>query len=147
MTPSLGILDSTYSEPSPSHQPQLVLLLHPWFQGSLIPPIARAGNGELLLTLSSCQAPLSMGFSRQEYWSGLPFPPPGGSSRPRDQTHVSCVSCIAGRFFTPWAIEEASSLPSKPCEFYLLNLLTFTLASLSPPPDHSAPSFISQLCN
>ena len=25
----------------------------------------------------ACQAPLSMGFSRQEYWSGLPFPPPG----------------------------------------------------------------------
>ena len=24
-----------------------------------------------------CQAPLSMGFSRQEYWSGLPFPSPG----------------------------------------------------------------------
>ena len=23
------------------------------------------------------QVPLSMGFSRQEYWSGLPFPPPG----------------------------------------------------------------------
>ena len=23
------------------------------------------------------QAPLSLGFSRQEYWSGLPFPPPG----------------------------------------------------------------------
>ena len=23
------------------------------------------------------QAPLSMGFSKQEYWSGLPFPPPG----------------------------------------------------------------------
>ena len=26
----------------------------------------------------ACQAPLSMGFSRQEYWSGLPFPSPGG---------------------------------------------------------------------
>ena len=25
----------------------------------------------------SCQAPLSMGFSRQEYWSALPFPSPG----------------------------------------------------------------------
>ena len=25
----------------------------------------------------SRQAPLSMGFSRQEYWSGVPFPPPG----------------------------------------------------------------------
>ena len=26
---------------------------------------------------ADCQAPLSMGFSRQEYWSGLPFPSPG----------------------------------------------------------------------
>ena len=25
----------------------------------------------------ACQAPLSMGFSRQEFWSGLPFPSPG----------------------------------------------------------------------
>ena len=25
----------------------------------------------------ACQSPLSMGFSRQEYWSGLPFPAPG----------------------------------------------------------------------
>ena len=25
----------------------------------------------------ACQAPLSMGFSRQEYWNGLPFPSPG----------------------------------------------------------------------
>ena len=30
----------------------------------------------------SCQAPLSMGFSRQEYWSGLPFPSPGGLPDP-----------------------------------------------------------------
>ena len=29
------------------------------------------------------QAPLSMGFSRQEYWNGLPRPPPGESSQPR----------------------------------------------------------------
>ena len=27
------------------------------------------------------QAPLSMGFSRQEHWNGLPRPPPGGSSQ------------------------------------------------------------------
>ena len=37
---------------------------------------------ELCLTLDTpwtvaCQAPLSLGFSRQEYWSGLPFPSPG----------------------------------------------------------------------
>ena len=37
---------------------------------------------KLCLTLATpwtvaCQAPLSMGFSRQEHWSGLPFPSPG----------------------------------------------------------------------
>ena len=40
---------------------------------------------------SPTQAPLSMGFPRQEYWSGLPFPSPGRSSPPRDRTHVSCI--------------------------------------------------------
>ena len=30
-----------------------------------------------------CQAPLSMGFSRQEYWSGLPLPSPGDLPNPR----------------------------------------------------------------
>ena len=30
----------------------------------------------------ACQAPLSMGFSRQEYWSGLPCPPPGDLPNP-----------------------------------------------------------------
>ena len=45
-----------------------------------------------------------MEFSRQEYWNGLPFPSPGGSSQPRDQTQVSW---IAGRFFTIWATREA----------------------------------------
>ena len=40
------------------------------------------------------QAPLTMGFSRQEYWSGLPCPPPGESSPPRDQTCISYDSCI-----------------------------------------------------
>ena len=30
----------------------------------------------------TCQAPLSLGFSRQEYWSGLPYPPPGNLPHP-----------------------------------------------------------------
>ena len=30
----------------------------------------------------ACQTPLSMGFSRQEYWSGLPFPSPGNLPDP-----------------------------------------------------------------
>ena len=52
----------------------------------------------------ACQAPLSIEFSRKEYWSGLAFPSPGESSRSRNQTQVSC---IAGRFFTVWASREA----------------------------------------
>ena len=44
------------------------------------------------------QAPLSMEFSRPEYWSGDPFS--RGSSQPRNWTHDSYTSCIAGRFFT-----------------------------------------------
>ena len=42
----------------------------------------------------ACQAPLSMGFSRQEYWSELPFPTLGDLPDPRDQTYISYVSCI-----------------------------------------------------
>jgi len=30
----------------------------------------------------ACQAPPSMGFSRQKYWSGLPYPPPGDRPDP-----------------------------------------------------------------
>ena len=50
------------------------------------------------------QASQIMGFSRQVYWSGLPFPSPGGSSRPWDQTWVSHV---VGRCFTLWATRDA----------------------------------------
>ena len=44
------------------------------------------------------QAPLSVGFSRQEYWSGLPFSSPGDLPNPGIKSNP--VSCIAGRFFT-----------------------------------------------
>ena len=43
------------------------------------------------------QAPLSMGFSRPEYWSGLPCPPPGGLPDPEMEPESSA---LAGRFFT-----------------------------------------------
>ena len=43
------------------------------------------------------QAPLSMGFPRQEYWSGLPFPSPGDLSDPGIK---SMSPALAGRFFT-----------------------------------------------
>ena len=43
------------------------------------------------------QAPLSMGFPRQEHWSGLPFPPPG--DLPGSRIH-SGSPALAGRLFT-----------------------------------------------
>ena len=46
------------------------------------------------------QAPPSMEFSRQEYWSGLPFPSLGRSSQPRDQTQSPTL--------------QADALPSEP---------------------------------
>ena len=51
-----------------------------------------------LLTITR-QAPLSMGFSRQEYWSGLPCPPPGDLPNPGIET-MSLAPALAGRFFT-----------------------------------------------
>ena len=40
----------------------------------------------------ACEALLSMGFSRREYWRGLLFPLSGDLPRPRDQTHVSSIA-------------------------------------------------------
>ena len=52
------------------------------------------------------QAPLSMGLSRQEYWSGLPCPPPGDLSIPGiEPTSLA----LAGRFFTPEPLGKSSS--------------------------------------
>ena len=45
------------------------------------------------------QAPESLGFSRQEHWSGSPYPPPG-FSQPRDPTPSPACSALAGGFFT-----------------------------------------------
>ena len=43
------------------------------------------------------EAPLPMGFPRQEYWSGVPFPSPGDLPDGRVEPRVSCT---AGEFFT-----------------------------------------------
>ena len=51
------------------------------------------------------QAPLSLEFSRQEYWSGLPFPPPGDFPDPEIEPASPVPPALAGRFFTtepPW---------------------------------------------
>ena len=68
----------------------------------------------------ACQAPLSMGFSRQEHWSGLPFPSPGDLPNPGIKPgsptlqvdslpaeppgkKVKLLSCVR-LFATPWTV-------------------------------------------
>ena len=46
------------------------------------------------------QAPLSMGFSRQEYWSGLPCPPPGNLPNSGIKPESLMSPTLAGRFLT-----------------------------------------------
>ena len=53
------------------------------------------------------QAPLSMGFSRQEYWSGLPCPPPGDLPDPETELASLTSPALAGGFFTPGDTREA----------------------------------------
>ena len=48
----------------------------------------------------ACQGPLSMDFSGQEYWSGLPFLPPGDLPDPRDQTLAPASPALTDGFFT-----------------------------------------------
>ena len=51
------------------------------------------------------QVPLSMGFSRQEYWSGLPFPPPGDLPDPGIQPMAP-----------GWQVDSLpAESPGKPC--------------------------------
>ena len=56
----------------------------------------------------ACQAPLSMGFSRQEYWSGLPFPSPGDLPDPGIEP---AFPTLAGRFST-------TETPGKPIVYH-----------------------------
>ena len=48
------------------------------------------------------QAPLSMRFSRQEYWNGLPFPPAGDFPNPRIVPSLLC-----------WQVDSTTELPAK----------------------------------
>ena len=56
------------------------------------------------------QAPLSMGFPRQEYWSGLPCPPPGDLPDPEIEPMFLVAPPLAGKFFTTSTTWEAHSV-------------------------------------
>ena len=72
----------------------------------------RAKSLQLCQTLCAlmdvaCWAPPSMEFSRQEYWSGLPFPPPGDLPCARTEPASLTSSALTDGFFTTSATWEA----------------------------------------
>ena len=78
------------------------------------------------------QAPPSMGFSRQEYWSGLPFPSPGELPDPGIETTSLNSPALADRFFTTSATWE-TLLKVKSLSCVQLFATLWTVAHQAPP--------------
>ena len=77
------------------------------------------------LSCPTCQAPLSMEFSRQEYWSGLPFPPPGHLPDPGIKLTSLVSPTLAGGFLT-------TAPPGNPYSSFLSSALFSSVAQLCP---------------
>ena len=80
-----------------------------WFLINSVQVLSYFSRVQLFATpwTAACQAPLSMRFSRQEYWSGLPCPPPGDLPDPGIETPSPTSAALAGGFFTTSTTWEA----------------------------------------
>ena len=87
--------------------------------------LSRFSCVQLFVTLwiIACQVPLSMGFSRQECWSGLPCPPPGDLPDPGIEPESLMSPALAGGFFIIRPTWEAQA-PSWTHPETILNLGT-----------------------
>ena len=65
-----------------------------------------------MLWTVALQAPLSMGFSRQEYWNGFPCPPLGDLPNPGTEPVSLMSPALAGGFFTTSVTQEAHDILS-----------------------------------
>ena len=78
------------------------------------------------------QAPLSMGFPRQEYWSGLPFPPPGDLPDPGIKPASPASPALADKSITAESPRKASvvfTLSLFPCSVFFIShiVVSFSL--------------------
>ena len=80
----------SYSWEVSRFMPQIILSAVFWDCACMLSSFSHVCLFSTLWTVAG-QAPLPMRFSRQEYWSGLPFPSPGDLPPPRDRTHNSCL--------------------------------------------------------
>ena len=81
-----------------------------------------------------------MGFSRQEFWSGLPFPSPGDLPHPGIEPASLASPALAGRFFTTsatWEEAETTTLlpegrdPTETVKFLRMPFFSFSSSSCS----------------
>ena len=70
------------------------------------------------------QAPLSIKFSRHEYWSRLPIPSPGDLPDPGIKPESLVSPVLASGFFTSWIIGEAQKIYNT-VSIYLSHLIFF----------------------
>ena len=76
------------------------------------------------LWIVACQAPLSLGLFRQEYWSGLPCPPSGDLLDPGIEPTSLTSPALEGEFFTTSTTWETKELPytfPNAAPFYILS--------------------------
>ena len=71
----------------------------------------------------ACQAPLSTGFSKHEYWSRLPFPPPGDLPNPGLESVSLSSPALAAEFFTTGGTWEALYNNVKRCDYQWFSIL------------------------
>ena len=93
----------------------------------------------LFVTLQTVarQAPLSMGFSRQEYWSGLPCPSPGALPNPGIKLESLTSPALAGRFFSTSATWKAHFTNDNVYDIlqmvmYILQMLMYIKMKINP---------------
>ena len=79
--------------------PSLPLDLHVYLAHACVLGHFSCVRLSVTLWIVARQAPLSMGFSRQAYWSGLPCPPPGDLPNPRTAPMFLTPPSLAGGFF------------------------------------------------
>ena len=71
------------------------------------------------------QAPLSIGFPRQESWNGLSFPPPGGFPDPEIEPGSPASPTLTGRFF--YYIQQIWSLGDLSCLLKIGNYFSYSV--------------------
>ena len=108
-----------------------------YYSQQKLPDHFRTGKGGTRARMLSCfsrvrlfstawtvarQAPLSLGFSRQEHQSGLPHPPPGDLPDPGMEPESLRSPTMAGRFFTTSATWEICSLEEQDIQVHWAEL-------------------------